>query len=174
MLWLHRRRYGRVLEPVNLWARMPEAFIAMSRLYRALDRGSSPLEPQLRSLVQVRVSQINACDFCQDMNSGLAFTRGIAEDRLRALPQFRTSALFNEREKAALQYAEAVTCTGHRLENALLRRLHTHFDDQAIVELAALIAFQNMSSKFNVALGVAAHGFCATATQSPANATNTE
>jgi alkylhydroperoxidase family enzyme len=40
--------------------------------------------------------------------------------------------------------------------------LRRYFDDQAIVELAALIAYQNMSSKFNAALGVPAQGFCAT------------
>jgi AhpD family alkylhydroperoxidase len=160
MFRLQRRRYGRELEPVRLWARMPAAFLAMSAMYRALDRKSSHIEPALRSLVQVRISQINGCDFCVDLNSFLGLGRGIAEDKLRALPQFEDSALFGEREKAALAYAEAVTRNDRRVDAALVSRLHPHFDDQAIVELAALIAYQNMSSKFNAALGVPAQGFC--------------
>jgi len=157
---LQRRRYGRELEPVRLWARMPAAFLAMSAMYRALDRKSSRIEPALRSLVQVRISQINGCDFCVDLNSFLGLGRGVVEDKLHALPQFENSALFSEREKAALCYAEAVTRSDRRVDAALVSRLQPHFDDQAIVELAALIAYQNMSSKFNAALGVPAQGFC--------------
>jgi AhpD family alkylhydroperoxidase len=156
-----RRRYGRELEPVRLWARMPAAFLAMSAMYRALDRKSSPIEPALRSLVQVRISQINGCDFCVDLNSFLGLGRGNAEAKLHALPQFEDSPLFTEHEKVALAYAETVTRNDRRVNPQHILRLRKHFDDQAIVELAALIAYQNMSSKFNAALGVPAHGFCA-------------
>jgi len=157
---LQRRKYGRELEPVRLWARMPAAFLAMSAMYRALDRKSSPIEPELRSLIQVRISQINWCAFCVDLNSAIGATRGISEEKLGALPQFEDSARFGEREKAALAYAEAVTRSDRRVGEEFILRLRKHFDDQAIIELAALIAYQNMSSKFNAALGVPAHGFC--------------
>ena len=171
MFRLQRRRYGRELEPVRLWARMPAAFLAMSTMYRALDRKGSRIEPALRSLVQVRVSQINECVFCVDLNSFLGLGRGIAEEKLRALPQFEDSTLFSESEKAALAYTEAATRSDLRVDPALVARLRRHFDDQAIVELAALIAYQNMSSKFNAALGVPAQGFCAVPVQSsPAEA----
>lgn len=162
-----RRRYGRELEPVRLWARMPAAFLAMSALCRALDRKSSRIEPALRSLVQVRISQINGCEFCVDLNSSLGLGRGLGEEKLRALPQSGNSPLFSERDKAALAYAEAATRSDRRVGEGLILRLRGHFDDQAIVELAALIAYQNMSSKFNAALGVPAHGFCAVAERSP-------
>lgn len=165
-----RRRYGRELEPVRLWARMPAAFLAMSAMYRALDRKSSPIEPALRSLLQVRISQINGCEFCVDLNSFLGLERGTARDKLRALPQFEDSALFSEREKAALAYAETATHSDRRVDESPIARLRKHFDDQAIVELAALIAYQNMSSKFNAALGVPAQGFCAIPVESPPKA----
>ncbi|MCC7079047.1 MAG: carboxymuconolactone decarboxylase family protein [Burkholderiales bacterium] len=163
--WLfrrQRRRYGRELEPVRLWARIAPAFLAMSAMYRALDRKSSPIEPALRSLIQIRVSQINVCEFCVDMNAFLGRERGVDEDKALALARFEDSELFSAREKAALAYAEAVTRSDRGVDAALMARLRTHFDDQTIVELAALIAYQNMSSKFNAALGVPAHGFCAT------------
>jgi len=50
------------------------------------------------------------------------------------------------------------------VDDALIGRLKSHFDDDAIIELTALIAFQNLSSKFNAALGVPPQGFCPPAT----------
>ena len=75
IFWLQRRRYGRELEPARLWGRTPRAFLAMSAMYGALDRKSSPIDPALRSLVQVRVSQLNGCSFCIDINSASGLKR---------------------------------------------------------------------------------------------------
>lgn len=155
-----RRRYGRELEPARLWGRSPLVFAALSLLYGALDRSSSPIEPALRTLVTVRVSQINWCAFCVDINSATALKRGLNETHLKALPRFEESPLFDERTKAALAYAEAVTRSERRVDQALMARLKRYFDDEAVIELTALIAFQNLSSKFNAALGVEAQGFC--------------
>lgn len=158
---LQRRRYGRELEPARLWGRLPRAFLAMSLMYGVLDRRSSPIDAALRSLVQVRVSQINGCEFCVDINSASGLKRGADERKLADLARFSESSAFTGREKAALRYAEAVTDSSRRTDAALVAALRGHFDDDAIVELTALIAYQNMSSKFNAALGVPAQGFCA-------------
>ena len=165
LFWMQRRRYGRELESVKLWGRLPGAFLAMVTMYRMLDRKFSPIEPTLRSLIQTRVSQINWCAFCIDLNSAIGIGRGVSEEKLGALPRFEESAQFSEREKAALTYAEAITYSDRRVDDRLVSRLHRYFDDQAIIELAALIAFQNMSSKFNAALGVPAQGFCSLPTR---------
>ncbi len=159
--WLQKRRYGAVLEPTRLWARTPKVFLAEALLYAALDRRSSPIEPALRALVMVRVSQINWCAFCVDINSASVLKRGIDQAKLAALADFETSPLFSEREQAALVYAEAVTYTDRQPTAEHFTRLRHHFDDDAIIELTGLIAFQNLSSKFNAALGVEAQGFCA-------------
>lgn len=160
LFWMQRRRYGRELEPARLWGRTPKAFLAMAAMYGALDHKSSPLTSALRSLILVRVSQLNWCSFCVDLNSSTCLKRGVSEEKLRALPQFAESDLFDEPEKAALDYAEAMTDSDRRSDTALIAKLRQHFSDDAIVELTALIAFQNMSSKFNAALGVPAQGFC--------------
>lgn len=161
LFWAQRRRYGRELEPSRLWGRTPRAFLAMAAMYRALDRQSSPIEPALRSLVQVHVSQINTCPFCVDLNSASGLERGVGTAKLAALPHYAELEVFNDREKTALAYAEAVTRGDASSGPAMIERLRRHFDDHAIIELTALIAFQNMSSKFNAALGVPAQGFCA-------------
>jgi AhpD family alkylhydroperoxidase len=161
ILALQRRKYGAELEPARLWGRLPRAFLFLTLLYRSIDRKRSPIEPGLRALVQVRVSQMNWCAFCIDLNGAAALERHVAPEKLAALERFGASALFTEREKAALAYAEAVTDAHRRVDDACFQRLRAYFDEQAIVELAALIAFQNMSSKFNAALAVPAQGFCA-------------
>lgn len=163
--WNQRRKYGAVLEPAKLWGRSPRVFLGVATLYGALDRRASPLEPVLRSLVTVRVSQINWCRFCVDINSALVLKRGGDLERLAALERFEESALFSEREKAALAYAEAVTYSERQVTAGHLTRLRHHFDDDAIIELTALVAFQNLSSKFNAALGVEPQGFCHAAPQ---------
>jgi AhpD family alkylhydroperoxidase len=160
ILRLQRRRYGRELEPARLWGRAPKAFVAMTGMYAALDSKASPLDPVLRGLVQVRVSQINWCAFCIDLNSANCLKRGISPGKLAALPRFVDSGLFDEREKAALEYAEAITRTDRHTDAMLVARLQQHFSDEAIVALTALIAFQNLSSKFNAALGIPAQGLC--------------
>ena len=157
---LQRRRYGRELKPARLWGRTPRAFLAMSLMYGALERKSSPIEPALRSLVQVRVSQLNSCSFCIDINSASGLKRGTAVEKLQALPHFSVSAAYTEREKVALRYAEAMTDGSRRGGSELVDELRRHFSDDAIIELTALVAYQNMSAKFNAALGVPAQGFC--------------
>jgi AhpD family alkylhydroperoxidase len=163
--WNQRRKYGAVLEPARLWGRSPRVFLGVATLYGALDRRASPIEPVLRSLVTVRVSQINWCRFCVDINSALVLKRGGDLERLAALERFEESALFSEREKAALAYAEAVTYSERQVTPEHLTRLGHHFDDDAVIELTALVAFQNLSSKFNAALGVEPQGFCHAAPQ---------
>ena len=160
MLRGQRRKYGTPLTSALLWARSPKLFLGVSVLYRAIERRSSPLEPTLRSLVIVRVSQLNWCRFCVDLNSATLLERGIGEDKIAALERWRESDRFSERERTALEYAEAVTQTPNEVDDGLFVRLKALFDEDGMIELTGLIAFQNMSSKFNAALGVPAQGFC--------------
>ena len=158
--WNQRRKYGQVLKPALVWARVPKLFVAVASLYGALDRRSSPLSPELRSLITVRVSQINWCRFCVDINSATLAERSGSSDKVEAVENWRESDSFSERERIALEYAEAITFTDERVTERLMGELRSHFDEDAIVELTALIAFQNLSSKFNSALDLPAQGFC--------------
>ena len=158
--WRQRRKYGQVLQPALLWARSPLLFMAVALLYGVLDRRRSPLSPVLRSLVTVRVSQINWCRFCVDLNSMTLAKRSGSMRKVEALEHWRDSDSFTEAERAALEYAEAVTITDRGVTDRLMARLKDHFDDDAIVELTGLIAFQNLSSKFNAALDLPSQGFC--------------
>lgn len=158
--WNQKRKYGQILEPARLWGRTPKVFAGLALLYGALDRKCSPIEPSLRSLITVRVSQINWCKFCVDINSMMVLRRGGSEEKLKALQDYEQSELFTEREKAALSYAEVVTVSDKQVSRENRERLKQHFSDDEIIELTAIISFQNMSSKFNASLDVQPQGFC--------------
>ncbi|MDB2593943.1 carboxymuconolactone decarboxylase family protein [Porticoccaceae bacterium] len=165
-LWLRpffynqRRKYGAVLDPGLLWGRVPKLFATVALLYGVIDRKKSPVDPVLRSLVTVRVSQINWCHFCVDINSATLADRAGSMDKVEQLEQWRDSSLFDDKERVALEYAEAVTYSDQQVSGDLMVRLKLFFDDDMVIELTGLIAFQNLSSKFNAALDVPAQGFC--------------
>ncbi len=158
--WSQKRRYGKVLKPGLVWALQPKLFAAVATLYGVLDRKSSPISPVLRSLITVRVSQINHCAFCVDINAATLIKRSGTEKQIEHLAHWRRSDRFDDKEKVVLEYVEAVTITDEMVTAELMDRVKVYFDDAALVELTGLIAFQNLSSKFNAALDVPAEGFC--------------
>ena len=162
--WNQKRKYGQPLEAARVWARRPRLFLAVAHLYGVLDRRRSPVSPTIRSLVTVRVSQINHCRFCVDINSMTLAKRAGSMDKVNQLDAWRDSEAFTEQERAALDYAEAVTFSDREVTDEQVERLRRFWDDDGIVELTALIAFQNLSSKFNAALDVPPQGFCAAMT----------
>ena len=79
---------------------------------------------------------------------------GITEEKIRALGEYATHELYNDEERVALEYADCMTITGREVSDELFARLRQFYDDDAIVELTAIIAWENASSKFNRALRV--------------------
>ncbi len=86
---------------------------------------------------------------------------GASADKVAQVVSARTSALFDDRERAALEYAETMTRTGERMTDELFSRVRAYFTEAQVVELTAAVALENFRSKFNVALGIEAQGFCA-------------
>jgi len=158
--WKQQRTYGHILNPGLLWGRSPWVYAALALLYGALDRRFSPIAPALRSLVTVRVSQINHCAFCVDINSATLAKRGVSMEKVVAISNWRDNTLLEPEECLALEYSEAMTIDSRGVDENLRARLKQQWDDDTIVELTALIAFQNLSSKFNAALDVPPQGFC--------------
>ncbi len=167
LYWGQLRRYGQLLKPTLLWGRSPWVFLGVAMLYGALERKRSPLSPVLRSLVIVRVSQINRCQFCVDINSATLAQRAGSLATVEAVSRWRESDVFDDRESLALEYAEAMTYSDRQVTDELMLRLRESFDEDAIVELTGVIAFQNMSSKFNSALDVPSQRFCSLPVQGP-------
>ncbi len=79
---------------------------------------------------------------------------GVAEEKIDQLASYATSPLYDEAERAALEYADAMTVTGRDVSDELFARLRRFYTDDEIVELTAIVAWENSSSKFNRALRV--------------------
>ena len=92
---------------------------------------------------------------------------GADEEKVREVPTWRESARFSPVERAALEYAEAMTITGQRVSDDLFARLRGCFDEAQIVELTAAVALENFRSKLNVPLGIEAQGFCVVPARPP-------
>jgi len=86
---------------------------------------------------------------------------GVSEEKILALENYADSDLYDEREKAALEYADAMTMSDRDVDDGLFARVRSFFDDDALVELTAAIAWENSSSKFNRALRVPSQGLWA-------------
>jgi len=85
---------------------------------------------------------------------------GASEEKIRQVAEAAGSPLFTESERVALEYAETMTVTGRKVTDELFTRLRAAFSEAEIVELTAAVALENFRSKFNVALGIEAQGFC--------------
>ena len=80
--------------------------------------------------------------------------QGVSHEKILALAEYRTSDLYPEAEKVALEYADCMTVSNEDVSDGIFARLREHYRDDAIVELTAAIAWENASSKFNRALRV--------------------
>ncbi|MFO1414208.1 MAG: carboxymuconolactone decarboxylase family protein [Burkholderiales bacterium] len=160
LAWKQKRQHGRVSEPTLLWAWRPRAMTAFLRMFGVLRAKRSPLSPRLQAMVSLRVSERTGCGFCIDLNaSRLAAAGGDAAAIAQTLHD-GSRAAFPERERVALAYAEAMTATPPAVDDALFERVRAQFTPEEVVELTAVIAFQNMSARFNAALGAQPMGYC--------------
>lgn len=95
-----------------------------------------------------------------DINSVRVTEIDGGEGKLADLSGWADSSAFSDQERVALEYAERMTYTGRKVDDALFGRLKKIFSEPQIVELTAAIALENFRSKFNPALGVESQGFC--------------
>ncbi len=83
---------------------------------------------------------------------------GISNEKIAALADYASSPMYSEEERTALEYADCMTVTGREVSDELFSRLRQFYSEDAIVELTAVIAWENASSKFNRALRVPSQG----------------
>ena len=159
---MQKKHFGAVLNPTRWWGRMPRLFWLVALFVGYLERRKARLTPVLRSLLMTRVSQLCHCAFCIDANSLRLAERSGALDKVQAVSDWQNSTLFSEEERAALAYAEAVTATPPQVDENIKSLLKRHFMEETITEMTALIAFQNLSARFNAALDIPTQGLCAT------------
>ncbi len=127
------------MEPrINYVQAAPDAYKAMRGLEEYV--ASSGLEKPLYELVKTRASQINGCAFCLDMHTKDARKAGETEQRLYALSAWRETPFYTERERAALEWTEALTLISDTdVPDALYENVRNQFSESEIVALSMAI-----------------------------------
>lgn len=127
----------------------PQAVQAMSGLEAAVHESS--LEPQLLELVKMRASQLNGCAYCLDMHSKDARASGEHEQRLYLLSAWRDAPFYSDRERAAIEWCEALTLIASSdASNTAFEELALQFDEEEIVALTLAIVAINGWNRFAV------------------------
>jgi AhpD family alkylhydroperoxidase len=136
---------------LNYYEQSPELSKKLYELGQAVKKSS--LADTLIDLINIRASQINGCGFCLDMHCKEAKIHGEHELRVYHLPIWRESTLFSEKEKAALEWTEAVTkITPEGVSDEIYDRLRAHFSESQISELTIAVGLINMWNRLNISL----------------------
>lgn len=149
--------FGSGIEPAEVWAHQPKMMSGMGKFQQAVRKGRA-VDERLKNLIELKGAQMIGCEFCVDLGSQICRNSGFSDGELLALPRYRQSDLFTEREKLALDYAVAVMRTPVEVTDELFARMKEHFSDAQLVEITALLTVVNLD-RFNAAFGIGSAGF---------------
>ncbi len=155
-----RRQFGKVATPIAVFsARMPVGFLSfygkVSRLDKKLKLASSTA-----TLVREQVASINGCLFCMDASRWYALRQSQDNGaRFDALPEYRTSPLFNDAERAALDYATELTSTKATTPGTFAE-LTRYYSEREICDIVWLVASEHLYNMSNIGLNIGSDGFC--------------
>lgn len=154
-----RRQFGKVPTPVKVvYARMPAAFGMFVSKIAKLDK-KLELPPETAMLVREQVAHINICEFCMDIGRMFVVKARMNEAKFDALPEYRTSPLFSETERAVLDYVTELTRT-KSVAPATFERLRRHYSERAICEIVWLVASEHFYNITNLGLNIHSDMLC--------------
>lgn len=128
---------------IDYFKEKPEFITKLRNLTK--EQAGFKLDGKLRALIELRVSQINGCAYCVDLHTHEARALGETKPRLDGLATWHESSFFDDREKAALAWAESLTFIPrtHHADEAEYTMLLRHFSDTEVVELSLAISLAN-------------------------------
>jgi AhpD family alkylhydroperoxidase len=135
---------------IDLMHLNPGIIHAMLGLERQVQKAG--LDGKLLDLVRMRASQINGCAYCLDMHSKDARANGETEQRLYGLSAWRETPYYSARERAALEWTEALTLVteGH-VPDEVFERVRAQFSEDELAHLSLAIVAINGWNRLNVA-----------------------
>ena len=130
----------------------PAALRAMLELENYV--ADSGLDPSLRELIKIRASQINGCAYCIDMHTKDARAAGETEQRIYALNAWRETPFFTDRERAALEWTEALTLIAEiNISDQLYEATREHFTESEIIALNIAVIAINGWNRLAISFG---------------------
>lgn len=121
----------------------------------------------LKTFAHMAVASYIGCTWCLDFNYFEARNQDLDLDKAREVPRWRDSDVFTPLEQDVMEYAEAMSQTPVTVTDEMVAGLRKQLGDAALVELTAVIAFANFTTRPNVALGIESDGFAAACGMKP-------
>jgi alkylhydroperoxidase family enzyme len=154
-----RRRYGQDLDTVLAMSHHPGVFFPWALMETAGLRRRSRLPDGLADLVVLVTAVHLGCSWCIDFGAGEWERRGLDQDVVVDAVRWRTADRFDEDARAAFVFAEAASGQLEQVTDDMVADLVDRFGEPGMVELAYLVALENMRSRFNAVLGLTSQGF---------------
>ena len=164
-----RRQFGKVLTPVKVYAaRLPSAFGLFYAKIGKLDKKVT-LPAELALLIREQVARINVCLFCMDIGRAFTIQAGMNQAKFDALEEYKTSSLFSDKERAALDYAAELT-REKKVSPETFAQLAKYFSEREICEIVWLIASEHLYNMTNIGLNIHSDMLCDISRRRSANA----
>jgi alkylhydroperoxidase family enzyme len=154
-----RKQFGKVLTPVKVHsARLPAAFGLFYAKIGKLDK-KLQLSPEMILLIREQVARTNVCLFCIDIGRSFTIKASFNEAKFDALEQYRTSPLFTEAERAALDYVTELT-KEKKVDLETFSRMSHCFSERQICEIVWLVASEHLYNMTNIGLNIHSDMLC--------------
>ena len=155
-----KKTLGQVPTSVGVYWHNQKVLMAMGGLGGKLKKWDA-CDEGLKTFAHMAVASYIGCTWCLDFNYFEARNKNIDLDKAREVPRWRESDVFTPLERDVMEYAEAMSRTPVTVTDEMVEGLRTQLGDAAMVELTAVIAFANFTTRPNVALGIESDGFAA-------------
>jgi len=154
-----RKQFGKVLTPLKVHsARLQAAFGLFYAKIGKLDQKLT-LPPELVLLIRQQVARLSLCLFCIDIGRFFAIKAMMKEAKFDALDQYRTSALFTDAERAALDYVTELT-RDKKVDPDTFARMARHYSEREICEIVWLVASEHLYNMTNLGLNIHSDMLC--------------
>jgi alkylhydroperoxidase family enzyme len=153
-----KRAFGQVADGLYVYFHHPKLLKAVLRFEQRVAKWDA-LDANLKSYAQMATAAAIGCSWCMDFGYFMAHNDGLDEAKVREVPRWRESDVFDATERRVLEYAEAVTATPPTVTDEMVAALLDDLGTKAVVELTEMIGIENLRSRVNSAAGLASQGF---------------
>lgn len=154
-----RRQFGKVLTPLKVHsARLPIGFGQFYGKISQLDK-KLKLLPETVMLIREQVARLNVCLFCIDIGRSFTIKASMNQAKFDALEQYRTSPLFNDAERAALDYVTELTKT-KSVNPDIFSRMRRYYSEREVCEIVWLVATEHVYNMTNIGLNIHSDMLC--------------
>jgi len=154
-----RRQFGKVLTPLKVaYARLPLAFGQFASKISKLDK-KLLMPPETVLLIRERVGRLNVCLFCMDIGRSFVIKASINEAKFDALEHYRTSPLFTDAQRAALDYVMELT-RDKKVDPDTFARMADYYSEREVCEIVWLVASEHFYNMTNIGLNIHSDMLC--------------